>query len=171
MKITCFVVLLLLQIAPPLAQAAFYQWTDAQGVVHLTDDQNKIPARYQKKAKELKLQEDPVTQQKAPEPQAQMQPAESPVFGGHDEKWWRESFASLRDQITALQGAISERQAQLSELRRARTIYTRPSDREAMNALEAANAKDASRIAETQRKIQALDQQAAREAVPLEWRR
>lgn len=53
MKLVIPVLLLLILSAVPRGYAAFYQWTDDDGVIHLTDSRKKIPKKYQKKAKEL----------------------------------------------------------------------------------------------------------------------
>ena len=45
--------LFLALLAPPLALASTYQWRDDNGVTHFTDDPDTIPARFEKRVKEL----------------------------------------------------------------------------------------------------------------------
>lgn len=39
--------------APAVAPAASYQWRDDQGVIHFTDDSDRIPDKYLKRAREI----------------------------------------------------------------------------------------------------------------------
>jgi hypothetical protein len=41
------------------AWATVYQWTDSQGIVHMTDDPDKVPAKYRKvlKTREMDTRE------------------------------------------------------------------------------------------------------------------
>lgn len=50
MKLVAFLLALSMS---TLAQAATYQWQDEQGVTHLTDNSDSIPARYLNRTKEL----------------------------------------------------------------------------------------------------------------------
>jgi hypothetical protein len=174
MKTVLLFFLVLLQVAAPFANAAFYRWTDANGVVHFTDDPEKIPKKYQKRARELKLSEEPAPAEAvAPGLQAppQLSKPQSPGPGGHTEQWWRERFAALRGELKALQGGLQEKQAKLAELRRKRAIYVRIKDREAVNAMQAEVSADEARISELLTQIGTLEQEAAKAEVPAEWLR
>lgn len=170
MKIAALVFLLLLQINAPLAQAAFYQWSDANGVLHFTDDHNKIPMKYRKQARKLDLSGEPAPARPVLQPQASPQLSASPPEG-QSEKWWREHFAALRGELQALQDGLQAKQEKLTQLRRKRTIYQRGSDREAVNAMEAQILGDEKQMSELLNQIEALDQKATREGVPTAWRR
>lgn len=53
MRHTSLAVLLLVLWVPVISAASAYQWRDDQGVMHFTDDSDKIPERYLKRAKEI----------------------------------------------------------------------------------------------------------------------
>lgn len=172
MKTASLALLLLLQTATSIAGTSFYKWSDADGVVHFTDDRNKIPAGFRLKARPLDLGEpEPAAAGNARPPSSPREPASASLADGHSEQWWRQRFAALRERIKALQDALPAKQTQLAELRRQRTLYQRSRDREAMNALEASIAADQTAIGELRDQLEALDQDAARAAVPSEWRR
>lgn len=107
-----------------------------------------------------------------PHPAAQPAPAAADTFspGGHNELWWRERFSTLRRELKSLQDGLAQKQAQLIEVRRQRTIYQRPGDREAISAAQGAISADEARINEVLNKITALELDAARAGVPTDWR-
>jgi hypothetical protein len=107
-----------------------------------------------------------------PPPAAQPAPAAVDTFspGGHNELWWRERFATLRRELKSLQDGLAQKQAQLIEVRRQRTIYQRPGDREAVSAVQGAISADEARINEVLNRITALELDAARAGVPTDWR-
>ena len=189
MKTIVLLLVIVLLHLPALAHAAVYQWIDADGVTHFTDNPKKIPQQYKGKAKEFKLPEDPA-QPKAqsreqPKANAKEQPKAQPTVqpappeaappellpGGHPEQWWRRRFQALRGQLKALQAGVLEKQARLGQLRRKRAIYVRTTDREAVNAMQAKIASDELRINEVLKQIEALETEATQAGVPEEWRR
>lgn len=167
------VLLVLLFAAAPFAHAAFYQWTDTRGVIHLTDDPRKIPKRYQKSARKLQLTEEPADRGAAPVPQPprQVSRPRQPAPGGHPERWWRERFATLRGELQALEATLPEKEEKLVQLRRERAIFQRTRDRVAVNAMKDEVSAQQERISELRAQIDALEQAAARAEVPVEWRR
>ena len=180
MKIALLFSVLLLLAFPAPVRAAFYQWVDAQGVTHFTDDPNKIPSRYQKRAKQLKLLEESEPAPSAAKPQLSpeaarqaaepMKPAPALTFGGHPEEWWREQFSALRTELKDLQDGLPDKQAKLAALRRKRAIYMRAQDREAVNSMQDGISADELRITQLQSQISELEGQAARAEVPVQWR-
>lgn len=66
---------------------------------------------------------------------------------------------------------MAQKQLRLDELRRERRIFTRARDREAVNLMAAEISQDEVRINELLIRIDELEQQATRAAVPMEWRR
>ena len=175
MKLILLFLALLLMSFPPVVRAAFYQWVDAAGVTHFTDNPDQIPSRYRKRAKKLNISDQPAPPQgAAPAPQPPSRGAEpKPAvagFGGQSEDWWREHFSSLRAEQKALLAGLSAKQAKLAELRRKRVIYMRAQDRESVNSMQAEISVDELRIAELQKQIDELDRKATEAAVPVEWR-
>jgi hypothetical protein len=176
MKIALLFIVLLLPLYPSASDAAFYQWVDAAGVTHFTDNPDKIPTKFRKRAKILKLSEEPSGVSPAnPQPAA---PAAVPKagtpqprdFGGHPELWWRGRYADLRGKLKALQSGLADKRTKLVELRRKRVIYTRAQDRVALNSMQAEISVDEVHIAELQNQIAELDRQATSAGVPAEWR-
>lgn len=156
------------------ACAAFYQWTDTEGTVHLTDDRNKIPKAYRNKAKQVEVDE-PSAPAKgappAPAPAPRTPAARAPTPGGHGERWWRQRSSALRTELKILQDARAQKEEQLVKLRRERAIFQRARDREAINAMQVRISRDESSINTLLNQLQLLESQAAREGVPPEWLR
>jgi len=174
MKTSLLVLLMLFQLAPPFAHAAFYQWKDASGVVHLTDNPDKIPKLYQKKTKRLDLAGPPKPAGAAASmPQAAPRAAapRPPAPGGHDERWWRARVSALRTELKARQNARSQKEVKLARLQRERRIFQRAKDRVAVNAMQAELSADEARIGELLSQIGVLELEAARAGVPAEWLR
>jgi len=174
MKTASLSVLMLSLLFVPAAYPAFYQWTDEAGVVHMTDDPDKVPRQYQDKARRLQLPDPPrAPAATAPAPQAAPRASahKRPAPGGHEESWWRDRFSVLRGELKALQDARKQKEQQLVELRRKRTIFQRARDRQAVNAMQAEVAADEARIGEVMNKIAALELAASRAGVPAEWLR
>ena len=174
MKTAVLCILMLSLLILPSAYAAFYQWTDEAGVVHMTDDSDKVPKQYRDRARRLQLPDSPpapATAAPAPKAAPRAAASERTEPGGHDEGWWRDRFGVLRAELKALQDARMQKEQQLVELRRKRTIFQRARDREAVNAMQAEMAADEARIGEVMNKIAALELAASRAGVPSEWLR
>jgi hypothetical protein len=147
-----------------MAQAAFYQWSDAGGVIHFTDDPDKIPVKDQKKARELHLSDEPAPRHV--EPQVPPTPP-----AGQSENWWRQQFSALKGELQLILDGLPAKEEELTQLRRKRIIYSRGSDREAVNAMVAEISADQKKIGELQNSLDALDLKATNEGVPIAWRR
>ena len=174
MKTTLFVLLILFHCAPGLSHAAFFQWSDQDGVVHLTDDPKKIPKIYRDKAKRVEIPDPPRRPENAaPAPQAAPQASapEPPAPGGHDERWWRNRFAALRQELETVQDARARKEEKLVLLQRERRIYHRTRDRKAVNDMQAALTADEFRIGELLSRLAELELEATRAGVPAEWLR
>lgn len=159
--------------SPHYLYADFYQWTDAAGVLHMTDDADKVPAQYRDKAARI---ETPDAPRPTPAPSPQAAPRRTPpqkAFepGGQSERWWRERFGALRAELETLQDTRRQKEQQLVELQRKRTIFQGARDRAAVNAMKGQVAAEEKRIAEVLNKIAALELAAARAGVPAEWLR
>jgi hypothetical protein len=154
------------------ADAATYEWTDSRGGVNFTDDSDKIPSKYRNKAREIKVT--PAIDIPS-QPQSQIvSPAareNESGFGGHDEMWWRSSFKALRDEMKNIQENLPGKREQLTQLKRQRTIYQKPSGRIAYYDKIREIEGDEARVTELQKQLADLDTNASKAAVPLEWRR
>lgn len=159
------------------AQAATYEWLDEKGVVHFTDDPDRIPAKYLKRVKErdsvkgvaTKPPLQPATESTAPAV-SDDKGSDGRIYGGHGKDWWRSGFTSLRADIKSLEDGLAVKRENLNVARRKRVIYQRGSDRVAFNEQNKEIKQDEATIKELQEKLNALDAEAARAGVPLEWR-
>uniref|UniRef100_A0A831UDX7 DUF4124 domain-containing protein n=1 Tax=Geobacter metallireducens TaxID=28232 RepID=A0A831UDX7_GEOME len=161
------------------ASAATYRWVDDQGVVHFTDDPDRIPAKYLKGVTERGGAAPEVSSPGSTQPvspsQQQVLPAQggpgSTLPGGMNEQTWRSRFSALRNEIKTLQDGLPEKRKALEQLRRKRIIYQRTQERVAYNVLVEAIERDEARIAELKGQLSALEVEASRMGVPLEWRK
>jgi len=177
--LSCFLLAFFLYSIP--ADAAVYEWTDDKGVVNFTDNPENIPAKYRSKARKRPSITAEPSESAPAQPQ---QPAEGPkaveptpqpervvLYGGHDEEWWRSSYGGLRNEIKVIQDGLPAKREDLVVARRRFTIYTFPQNRRAYFDLMAEIEKDEARINELNSQLEAMDLQAARAGVPLDWRR
>jgi len=109
------VVPVLLLLLAPCAFADLYQWKDREGVVHLTNDINNVPAEYQDKVKVFKTTPRPQAPAQAPAPTPEMVPApqtsgEADLYGDHTLEWWKEAFNRKNQEIAELQSSIAGKQ-------------------------------------------------------------
>lgn len=164
-------VMSLVSMAAYSAQAAVYEWVDDKGVVHFTDNADKIPDKYLKRAKEKSQENDRVTvtspsgMEGTPAAGSNLKPV--PV---QDEEQWRSRFGSLREQIKGLENGLVAKRERLSTLRRKKAVYQRGTDRAAYGAQLEEIERDEARLKELDQQLQALDAEAAKVGVPLEWR-
>ena len=173
-----FCVMAAVGVAGPL-WAGTYEWTDSKGVVNFTDDLDKVPAKYRNKVREresirIEPEETPPSVDAVPV----MKPVDRvpspvpsvPVQGEHNQRWWQERFASLRNEIKLMESTLADEREQLIQLRRRRVIYQQTRDRVAYNEMEAKIKKDEEQLKEVQDKLNALDAEADRSSVPQQWR-
>ncbi|QXE91830.1 DUF4124 domain-containing protein [Geomonas subterranea] len=171
MKTILLSLLMLILLTPTVARAAFYQWTDADGVVHFTDNRSHIPKQYREKAHRVDVSDTaPAVVTPGNEVVTRPAPPTTVEPGGHGESWWRERYKSLRTELKALQDERAGKEQQLVELRRKRTIFQRARDRAAINTMEAQVSTLDARISEMLNRIAALELAAAQAGVPVEWR-
>ncbi len=152
-------------------QAATYEWVDVGGVVHFTDDPGNIPEKYREKAKKQENGvQNIISEQPAPPAAAIPGGMTEGANAGHDQQWWRSRYAELRNEIKGIREGVPQKKEKLDALRRKRVVFQRGSDRVAYNDLAKEIAADETRLQELDEQLAALDQQAAKAGVPLEWR-
>jgi hypothetical protein len=166
-----FILLVGILVTAAVAHAVTYEWTDSNGGLHFTDSLDKVPATYLDKVRKVDVE--PLNQEKVQPSQSEQNSVAPPpqnLFGEHDETWWRSSFRALRDEMKNIQDGLPGKKEILSEQRRKYFIFSKPSDRIALNELNADIQKDEARIAELQEQLATLDDTAAKAGVPKEWR-
>lgn len=154
--------------------AAVYEWVDDKGVVHFTDDADKVPAKYLKKVKERESVKGtviitPSTGTADGTKDLGSTGAPAPVTR-LDEGLWRSRFQALREEKKQLEEGLVAKREKLNTLRRKKAIYGRGSDRTAFNDEFNDVAHDEARIKELEQKLVDLDAEAGKAGVPLEWR-
>lgn len=151
------------------AMADTYQWVDDKGGVHFTDDPDRIPARYQKRVREI-----PSPRATSPSDDGVLQNQdtglESNLPGGLSEEEWRSRFAAIRTEMKDLREGLPKKQDELNQLRRMRIIHQRVQDRTSYAERKAAIDRDETRIKELEAQLSALEIEASRVGVPMEWR-
>jgi len=153
-----------------VALAGVYEWTDSQGGVHYTDNADKIPPSFRNNAREIDPQ--PVIQIKD-EPAAAITPSleNTPSnYGGHDELWWRTSYRTLREEMKSIQDNLPVKRDSLTELRRKKAIFSKPSGRIAYYDMLKEIERDETRVTGLQKQIADMDTNAAKAGVPMGWR-
>ena len=157
------------------AWATVYEWVDNEGVVHMTDDHDKVPLKYRKvmRARDIDTRE-VETPRPVPEGQTVGVPVPPPVqaesYGGHDEEWWRASFREARESIRNLKDQIVGKKKSMEELHRVRVLYQKSSDRVAYYALADEIAKDEEAVKGLEGNLARLNSEADGAGVPQEWR-
>ncbi|BEH10010.1 MULTISPECIES: DUF4124 domain-containing protein [Geobacter] len=121
---TGFAVIAVLSL-PGAVLAETYQWTDDAGVVHFTDNLERIPSKYLKRVKELPSVrgETPSSpSMESPAAPAEVKPAlkpQSPIlYGGLDERGWRTRFSSLREELKVIEESLPKKREELNQLHR-----------------------------------------------------
>jgi hypothetical protein len=179
MKFSVMMLVLVLGSSLPV-YADIYQWVDDKGVVNFTDNIENIPKKYQKKVK-VQSSDDAVQESVTPEPapstvpsaiapQPETQLQQQKLYGGHDERWWRAQYGSLRGEVTRLQASLPAKRAELEQLRRKLVIYTFTRNRIAYQEKLAEVQRDEERINTLTEQLASLDTQAAIAGVPFDWR-
>jgi cell division protein FtsB len=77
----------------------------------------------------------------------------------------------LRAEIKLLKDGLPAKREALTEVNRRKIKFQKGSDRSAFNELSAEITRDEERIKELEKQLYDLDMEAARNAVPLEWRK
>lgn len=158
------------------ATAETYRWEDSKGVVHFTDDREKIPSKYRKKALERAGQE---YGQQAPATEAARKPAPppGPVDGAVSDTVapnrdiWQSRFQSLRSEKTMLENRLTAKRQELTDAQWRRRKFARPANRVETTALEEEIIQTETRVREIDKALADLEIEASKAAVPLEWRR
>lgn len=176
MKIVFFALLsVFLWIQTSESQAAVYQWVDDKGVVHFTDNADKIPSKYLNKVRERESVNGSVTVTPSTvKPSKQSDRGSGDAAGrvpvGENEEMWRSRFSGLREEKKQIEAGLEAKKEKLAILRRKKALYLRGSDRTAYYEKNTEIERDEARIKELEQRLRDLDAEAARAGVPTEWR-
>lgn len=116
--------LLIMLPAPVGALAGTYQWTDAAGVLHFTDNPEQIPAKYHKRVRELpSISKE---QQGSGSPDVGASPAPSnevrEPLPGENGGAFRGEYGALTRELKKLQDTLPGKKEELTQLHRKWTI-------------------------------------------------
>jgi hypothetical protein len=173
------------------ADSGLYQWTDESGTVNYSDNTRNIPEKYQKGVKirdsikardSIKVEALPgQAQDKVTEKTQAVTPA-GPLYGGHDEKWWRGRFADLNAKIKTIKETLSEEKEKLKKAHFKKVISSsigQPTllagnprkNRAAYQELYYKIKADEERATALEKELEALDIEASNVKVPLDWKK
>ncbi len=158
------------------AWSDLYQWTDRDGVVHITDSLESVPQEYRAKVKvhESKPPEEAAPAQDAPQRVSPQPGPEDRLYGGHTEEWWRQAFRTRREQIDQLAASIGTKE-QFVETFEGGRRFGQIFKQENVDAYEAYKEQlpdDKERLAELKDELEKLEKEARIEDVPRDiWER
>jgi len=168
-----FLVLVALLFAVSPAFADLYQWTDQQGVVHITDSLEKVPQAYRGKVRVIKegvKEAGPALETTTPPPLTTEPGAE--LYGDQTLEWWRQSFNRKRTDIDQLQSSINAKTEFMTLFesgRRVGQIYT-PDQVARYNLYRSEMPEDLRRLSELREEYEELQRRATIAGVPREIR-
>ncbi|MBI5238096.1 MAG: DUF4124 domain-containing protein [Deltaproteobacteria bacterium] len=84
-----------------------YRWTDKEGVVHITDDLQKVPLEHRGKVEPYKTEKRPAAEEpsKGIEPTAQPEKPRPELYGSYTLEEWKDMFKKSREEIEKLDGS------------------------------------------------------------------
>jgi len=190
---------LLALLLPAGAQADdVWSWTDADGEVHYTNDLASIPERYRKSVRALGgdksgaevqvvTKDDPKPKDKEPPPDATMAPQPPPPEPietairppREDEKAseqeWRTLFRKANDRVRRAERQVQRSREAIAKLPGSDfTSYDYMGNvvvESRSQALKLQLEEDEHNLADAREQLHDLERAAARDAIPLEWRR
>jgi hypothetical protein len=163
-------------------ESCMYQWTDSSGTVHFTDNPMRIPEKHSGKVKKREYIQGEVMSKQDNRKSESVKPIPAnkaiQLCCGHDEGWWRERYSSLRTRIRQIKEAAPEKQTRLRELHYSMCASVdqpyKGSHRENKTAYRKLHQEirdDEEKIVELEKELEALEVEAPRCSVPLEWRK
>lgn len=188
---TALPILAVVLLSASMASAqAIYRWVDEQGEVHYTDDKESIPEAQRPKAKQTKGSEiglapspdgpresskrrsRPRAEESIDPDQAAKAAAEAQV-----EQAWRARFREAHDRIADLERTLAKDRKTLENPGSAGLPLSKPDmygrilPSAEFEQVRERVASGERRLAQAREALADLEREAAREAVPLEWRR
>lgn len=182
MRIAAFLLmsgLIALMAGGDVAFAATYRWENSEGVVSFTDNPESIPPQYRKKSRKVEADETVAPPESAVEPPPQQesaagvaeQSAPPPVSQEKGREYWQMRYSALRGEIAAIKEGLPDKMDRMKELRHEWLTTQKRSERQSLNRMEDEIARDEERVRELERQLEQLDVEAAKSAVPFEWRK
>ena len=168
---------LLLVFTGQYSVAATYKWVDSSGVMHFSDNPESVPLKYRNQVKNLDTSGSVVVSDpSAVNPEPVLQPdssrstQEEPAGAIKGKDYWQMRFLAIKLEQKGLKANLETNKGKLTEARHKWLTTQRRADRQALNQIEDDMARDEGRIKELDKKLEELDAEATRSAVPFEWR-
>ncbi len=157
---------------PALALADIYQWEDAAGVIHFTDDMKKVPDKYRDK---VRVQKSIAPSSDTTAPQNNVKDdgkavSDDELYGDYTLQWWLETFRKKKNEVSQAVSLIETKKkfAQMFESgRRFGQVYEQ-ADVEKYNAYKAELPADEQRLHDLDEEVAELKRKAAILGVPRE---
>lgn len=159
--------LMILFLTSSSAYAKLYEWTDKNGVTHITDDLGKVPEDLRP---DVKIHETtPSVEDQAPAaPAAPAGEAARELYGDHTLEWWLNTFRKLREDKRSVESSVAAKERYISIFesgRRFGQTYSRE-DVERYEKFKKEILADRERIKESQDEIDELTRKATIAGVP-----
>lgn len=167
----------LLALLPAFALADIYRWTDTEGVLHITDDLDKIPHEYRNKiiTTETEAAENGVKVDASKRDRAGDKPKdpETEFYGDHPLNWWRLTFNRLHSEIDAASKELEQKEQFIDMFTRGRRLGQRnkPEDIETFKKYKVEMPLVKKRLKELEGKLEDLKRSARKNGVPKDARR
>ena len=166
------------------SDSATYEWTDDKGTVTFSDNPTQIPGKYSKQVKKretVKGETPQVRLDQDSSPKRKQSSQRVEIYGGHDEGWWRGQFSGTRAEIEKIKVNLESKRQNLKDLHYKKVIsnssqtegiFGNPrKNRENYRSAYEEIHEDEKKINVLEQKLIELENEAARNGVPLEWRR
>lgn len=151
-----------------------YEWTDAAGVVHFTDNEEMVPRKYKGTVRVREsvrsTVEDQAPLQKAAPPPIPEPPKGEELYGGKPLSWWQARFLSLANERQQVVAQLDELKVKETAKKRKKLILQRASDRAAVKEVDEQIARQEERLTSIDANIAELEGNARRAGVPERWK-
>lgn len=113
---TTFLVLFFFLVSGSPVLAQVYRWEDEQGVIHMTDDLQKVPEEYRERTREIILPKEKEVVSSLPKTEGSqvITPYKDADLVGHDRKWWQNRVREWKQKKTEAEQQLAEARKQLN---------------------------------------------------------
>lgn len=151
-----------------------YEWTDAAGVVHFTDNRELVPRKYKGTVRVREsvrsTVEDQAPLQKAAPVKTPEPPKGEELYGGKPFSWWQGRYLSLVNERQQAVARLDELKVKETAAKRKKLILQRASDRAAVKEVDEQITGQEERLKSIDASIAELEGNAQRAGVPLRWK-
>lgn len=154
--------------------AQTYEWTDAGGVIHFTDNQEMVPRKYRGA---IRVRESVRSTSDDQVPQPQAAPAKTTgqatgerLYGGKPLPWWQARYLGLAGERAKVVERLEEAKGKETATKRKKLILQRAKDRAAVKEVEEQIEGQEERLRGIDAAIAELEGEAQRAGVPPRWK-